>query len=191
MSGDSSDTGDATQSNGPVEPDRPPLSKKVFISYASQDAAVANAVVEALERQRIRCWIAPRGRTAGEFYADALVHAIDAAQALVLVLSQHAAVSHHILREVERASSKRHPVISLRVDRAPLPAGLEYFLNTSQWLDASDGDPSRVFPKLVEAVHKVLGGPNPSSVNASSSLPTHESTRMATRRSFNRPAAVV
>src|ERR1700680_1032312 len=190
MSGDSPLSGDA-QSSGPLQEDHPPLSKAVFISYASQDAAVANAVVECVESHGITCWIAPRDVVPGEFYADAIVRAIDAAQALVLVLSKHAAVSHHILREVERASSKRHPVISLRTDRAPLPAGLEYFLNTSQWLDASDGDPSRVFPKLVEAVHKVLGGPNPSSVNASSSLPTHESTRMATRRSFNRPAAVV
>ena len=31
----------------------------VFISYASQDAAVANAITEALERCSLRCWIAP------------------------------------------------------------------------------------------------------------------------------------
>src|ERR1700688_1080042 len=192
MSGDSPLSGDATKSSGPPEAERPPLSRDVFISYASQDAAVANAVVEALERSGIRCWIARRDVTPGEFYADSIVHAIDAAQAMVLVLSQHAAVSHHILREVERASSKRHPVISLRIDRAALPAGLEYFLNTSPWLDASEGDPSRVFPRLGEAIRKVLAGvPTKSSGNASPSLPTHESARMATPRSFNRPAAVV
>jgi hypothetical protein len=53
MSGDSLGTGDVTQSSSPLAVDHPPLSKDVFISYASQDAAVANAVVEALERQRI------------------------------------------------------------------------------------------------------------------------------------------
>src|ERR1700683_3669080 len=105
---------------------------KVFISYASQDAAVANSLVESLEHASIPCWIAPRDVVAGEFYADAIVHAIDAARALVLVLSRNSAASPHILREVDRASSKRHPVIALRIDRAPLPAGLEYFLNTSQ-----------------------------------------------------------
>jgi adenylate cyclase len=131
---------------------------EVFISYASQDAALANSLVEALERAGIPCWIAPRDVVAGEFYADAIVHAIDAARALVLVLSQNSAASHHILREVERASSKRRPVIALRIDRAPLPAGLEYFLNTSQWLDAADADPRRVFPKLIEAVRRVLAG---------------------------------
>jgi TolB-like protein len=132
--------------------------RQSLLSYAFQDTDIANALCNALERAGIPCWIAPRDVVAGEFYADAIVHAIDAARALVLILSKSAAASHHILREVERASSKRHPVIALRIDRASLPAGLEYFLNTSQWLDAADADPSRVFPRLIEAIRKVLAG---------------------------------
>jgi TolB-like protein/tetratricopeptide (TPR) repeat protein len=185
MSGDSLEKGDAAQSSVP-------LSRDVFISYASQDAAVGNSVVEALESQGIRCWIAPRDVTPGEFYADAIVRALDEARALVLVLSQHAAISHHILREVERASSKRHPVISLRIDRAALPAGLEYFLNTSQWLDASEVEPSRVFPRLVEAVRKVLAGAaTESGGNTGQSAPPSELTRGTRRRSVSRPIAIV
>jgi hypothetical protein len=38
----------------------------VFISYASQDAAVANSTVENLEQHGIRCWIAPPDVKAGE-----------------------------------------------------------------------------------------------------------------------------
>ena len=37
----------------------------ILISYASQDVAVANALVEALELCRLRCWIAPRDVIAG------------------------------------------------------------------------------------------------------------------------------
>src|SRR5580704_3067801 len=134
-------------------------SPDVFLSYASQDAAVANTVVAVLESQGIRCWIAPRDVTPGEFYAGSIVHAIDAAKAIVLILSQNAATSPHVLREVERAASKRHAVISLRIDKAPLPAGLEYFLNTSQWLDASSGDAIRALPKLVSAVQVAIQAP--------------------------------
>ena len=128
----------------------------IFISYASPDSAVANAVCNALEREGVPCWVAPRDVMPGDFYADAIVHAIDAAKAVVLILSQHSAGSPHVLREVERASSKRHPVVSLRTDRAPLPAGLEYFLNTSQWLDASGSEPESALPMLVTAVHRVI-----------------------------------
>jgi len=128
----------------------------VFISYASPDIAVAEAVCGALEREGVSCWVAPRDVMPGEFYGDAIVRAIDAAKAIVLVLSQNAAASSHVLREVERASSKRHPVISLRIDLAPLPTGLEYFLNTSQWLDASGGEPGSALPTLVTAVCRVI-----------------------------------
>src|ERR1700730_4643456 len=58
----------------------PNASIHVFISYASQDAAVAGALVEALERHGVGCWIAPRDVKAGALYADAIVRAISGAR---------------------------------------------------------------------------------------------------------------
>jgi TolB-like protein len=130
---------------------------KVFISYASQDKAVADAIVAALEHAGINCWIPPRDVMAGAFYADAIVRAIDSASSLVLILSKDGAHSHHVLRELERAASRRRPVITLKIDTKPLPAAFEYFLNTSQWLDASGGHPERQFPRLIEALRGVRG----------------------------------
>src|ERR1700692_1718676 len=46
---------------------------RVFVSYASPDAAVAGALVEALEEHGIACWIAPRDVKAGALYADSIV----------------------------------------------------------------------------------------------------------------------
>src|ERR1700722_6123493 len=91
-------------------------SARVFISYSSPDAAVAIEVCGALERNGQTCWIAPRDVAAGEFYADAIVRAIDAAKVVLLVLSKHAASSPHVVREIERATSKRCAVVSLRID---------------------------------------------------------------------------
>ena len=139
--------------------------RSAFVSYASQDAAVANLIVEALEKSGLPCWIAPRDVIPGEFYAGAIVHAIDAARMIVVVLSESAASSQHVLREVERASSRKLPVVSFRIDLAPLPADLEYFINTSHWLDASSIGVDRSLPKLVDAVQRVVeshaGGEHP------------------------------
>lgn len=132
----------------------------VFISYASPNSTVSDAVCEALERAGVTCWIAPRDVTPGAPYAGQIIHAIDAAKAIVLILSQNAASSPHVLREVERASSKRHPIISLRLDQAPLPADFEYFLNTSHWLDASGGNIARSLPKLITAVRIAIEAPS-------------------------------
>ncbi len=141
------------QRGQPVTPKAP---SDVFISYASQDKRVAEAVCKALGRAGVTCWIASRDVTPGEFYAESIVHAIDSAKVFLLVLSGNAATSQHVLREVERASSKRRPVVSFRIDLAPLPPGLEYFLNTSQWLDASPKGVDRSLPKLVDAVLNVI-----------------------------------
>jgi TolB-like protein/Flp pilus assembly protein TadD len=124
----------------------------VFVSYASQDAAVGNAIVEILERHGVRCWIAPRDVTPGSHYADGIMSAISGARALVLVLSGNALASKHVGKEVERASSKGRPIIALRTDAAPLTPAFEYFLSESQWLDVGVGGVAAVATKLVEAV---------------------------------------
>jgi len=145
-----------TPESGDTQRTAPKARSDVFISYASQDKAIAEAVCEALERSGVVCWIAPRDVVPGESYAAAIVHSIDATKVVVLVLSENGASSQHVLREVERASSKRHPVVAFRIDLAPMPADLEYFLNTSQWLDASALGVERALPKLIDAVQRAL-----------------------------------
>jgi TolB-like protein len=168
----------------------PKASGDVFISYASQDKAVAAAVCKALESAGVACWIAPRNVTPGEFYAESIVHAIDSAKVAVLVLSQHTANSQHVLREVERVSSKRHPIVTLRTDVAPLPGGLEYFLNTSQWLDASATGVYRALPKLVDAVRSALAqSPAVARVDPGRSTTTRVSQPW--RRNFIALAAII
>jgi TolB-like protein/Flp pilus assembly protein TadD len=133
--------------------------RDVFISYASHDKGVADAVCEALEGAGVACWIAPRNVTPGDFYADSIVRALDASRLIVVILSEHSVASPHVVREVERASAKRHAVISLRLDSAPLPPGLEYFLNTCQWLDASGTAARSALPQLIHAVRRQLLSP--------------------------------
>lgn len=126
----------------------------VFISYASSDVAVADAVVAALERHGVACWIAPRDVKAGALYADAIVRAISDAKALVLVLSENSVASAHVSREVERASSKRRPLIALRIDDASLSPALEYFLGESHWVDARAGAMDAALAKLIAAIRE-------------------------------------
>jgi len=94
--------------------------------------------------------------TPGEFYADAIVRALNEARILLLVLTEYAVASPHVLREVERTSAKRHPIISFRIDSVPLPPALEYFLSASHWLEATPSTIQSAFPKLVDAVQRLV-----------------------------------
>jgi len=133
----------------------------VFISYASPDATVANALVAALERQGLKCWISPRNVVPGVLYADEIVRAINDAEIVVVVLSEHAIASPHVGKEIERASSKRRRIIAFHTDSAPLTRALEYFLSESQWIDVSTGGTESGITKLVEAIRCHVDSPIP------------------------------
>jgi TolB-like protein/tetratricopeptide (TPR) repeat protein len=133
----------------------------VFISYASQDAAAASRVVEHLERHGLGCWIAPRNVRAGAVYADAIVGAINDAKAVILVLSGSSVASSHVGKEIERASSKRKPIIALRIDAAPLSRALEYFLSESQWIDVPALGMPAALTMLAEALGQVSAASMP------------------------------
>jgi TolB-like protein/Flp pilus assembly protein TadD len=156
MSGDSPKFGETTQSNISPEAVNPPLGRNVFISYASQDSAVANSMVETLEKHGVTCWIAPRDVVPGSLYADEIVGAINDTKVVVLVLSQHSIASPHVGKEIERASSKRHRIIAFYIDAVPLTRGFEYFLSESQWIDVGAGGMEGAETKLMEAVRRHL-----------------------------------
>jgi TolB-like protein/Flp pilus assembly protein TadD len=152
-------SGEAPESGTGPPPTDPPAAVQVpnasihvFISYASQDAAVAGALVETLERHGVGCWIAPRDVKAGAQYADAIARAISGAKAFVLVLSESAIASSHVGKEIERASSKKRPIIALRIDAAPLTPALEYFLSESQWVEAQTGRMEAAYAKLIDDI---------------------------------------
>jgi TolB-like protein/Flp pilus assembly protein TadD len=189
VSGEAPELGEGQPPTDPLPAAQVPnASSDVFISYASQDAAIADAIVAALERHDITCWISPRDVTPGASYAGQIIHAIDAAKASVLILSRDAESSPHVLREVERSASKRHPIVSLRIDQAPLPADFEYFLSASHWLDTSASDMGRALPKLVAAVQLALNAPVATPAGAPTS---HVPASAVPGRSPNRTSLLV
>ncbi len=130
--------------------------RRVFISYASHDAAVAQKVCLALEGAGFPCWMAPRDVVPGMLYADGIVRAITESTILVVILSESAVASAHVGKELERASSKRHPIIALRTDPAPLSPAFEYFLSESQWIDVRASGTEAAIASLVGAVRRHL-----------------------------------
>ena len=183
-SGKSGESGRPEGSSGPGAGSKRP----VFISYASAAAGIAQKVCSALEAAGIRCWIAPRDVLPGTLYAEGIVHALDESRVLVLVLSKDAVASAHVGKELERATSKRHPIIALRTDTAPLTPAFEYFLNESQWIDAS-ASADVAIAKLVEAVGRHLAeGSTVAPTQASQTL-VHKTKK--SRRAWGIAAAIV
>ena len=128
---------------------------RIFISYASVQKEAAERVCSFLEAGGKRCWIAPRDIPAGSNYGEEILRGIENSDALVLVFDAAANESQHVLREVERAVSKKLPIVVLRLDDTEPSKAMEYFLLSIQWLDAK-GMTERSFGELEKALERQL-----------------------------------
>jgi len=134
------------------------MGQQVFISYSSADKATAERICAALEEAGIACWIAPRNIEPGTDYPTALVEAIRSVRVLVLILTETAAASPHILSEVGHAFSGKKRIIPFRISQKAVPEDLEYFLSITQRLDAPEGCTEQNLKRLIEATRAALAG---------------------------------
>ncbi|HEY3455490.1 MAG TPA: toll/interleukin-1 receptor domain-containing protein [Bryobacteraceae bacterium] len=130
------------------------MARDVFISYQSDDKECANRVCEALERQNISCWIAPRDIPVGSEWAAAIVEGIQRCHSFVVILSSHSSSARQISREAELADDQKLPIFTFRIEDVEPPPGLLYFLSNVQWLDAFDGRFETSLARLAEVVRK-------------------------------------
>lgn len=131
----------------------------VFISYASEDRERAHWWCRALEGDGQVCWMAPRDIAPGADWAAQIIDGIEAARAVLLLLTGPANRSSQVRREVERAVHKQVPVIALRLDSEPLSKSLEYFLSAQHWVAAQDHRPEQLLTVVLRALRGLAGGP--------------------------------
>jgi formylglycine-generating enzyme required for sulfatase activity len=132
------------------------MEHSVFISYSSADKNVADQICAALEEAGQGCWIAPRDIEPGADYPSAILSGLHGAQLIVAVISETAIASPHILTEIGHAFSEKKPIVPFRLSNLKLPPNFDYFLSTSQWLDAHDGCTPENLARLKEAVAQEL-----------------------------------
>lgn len=135
------------------------MAHDVFISYSSEDKAVADAVCANLENKKIRCWIAPRDIPPGEEWGKSIIDAINQSKVFVLVFSKSADHSPQVLREVERAVNREIPIIPIRIDNVLPHNSMEYYISTTHWLDAISPPLENHINKLAKIVQNILNPP--------------------------------
>jgi len=138
-------------------PDSEPLQlsaseSSVFISYSAADAEYSENLCRSLEARSIKCLMAPRDIPPGSNWGKAIFEAIEDASALVFVFSEASNQSPHVLREVERAVTRRKKLVPIRIADVMPSQDLEYFINACHWLDARNRPIHEYLPTLVQAI---------------------------------------
>lgn len=133
------------------------MAHDVFISYASQDKVIADAVCARLESRHIRCWIAPRDISPGTAYADMIIGALSACRIVVVLLSSESIASPHVASELERALHNGKAILPVRIEDVYPTGSMEYYLAGKHWLDALTPPMEAHLDKVAEAAGRLLG----------------------------------
>ena len=155
---------------GPTVPDH-----DVFISHSSKDKMIADAVVAAMENRKIRCWVAPRDIPHGASWGEAIIEGIENSRIMVMIYSEHSNTSDHVLREIERAASKKVVILPFRLDESKMTKSMEFFLSACHWMDAMSPPLETHIEELVHSAVAFLRRLSPPLSDSSS----HESSSPA------------
>lgn len=140
----------------------------LFISHSSADADTARALVTDFENRGITCWLAARDVAMGSSYQIEIVSAIERCRAVLLLFSDSANRSEHVLREVELAAQGRKPIYPLRIDASEPAGGLKYMLANKQWVERK-----ALGNRLAETIERLLAS-NPDIARPLASVPKTE-----------------
>jgi hypothetical protein len=132
------------------------MAHDVFISHSKKDKTVADAVCGTLEKQGIRCWIAPRDVPPGQSWPAAIVEAISNSKVFVLVFSDGSNQSKQVVKEVGEAFDTGIPIVPLRIQDVKPSQEMGYYIKSIHWLDALTPPMERHLDKLAESVAALL-----------------------------------
>jgi basic membrane protein A and related proteins len=124
----------------------------VFVSYSSKDKVIADALVSAMENNRIRCWYAPRDIKPGEDWGNAITSAIDQSKILLIIFSGNANRSQRVLDEINFAISQQKILFPFRVENLEPSGAMKLHLASRHWLDAYDPSWGSHIRRLIKEV---------------------------------------
>ena len=107
--------------------------KDVFISHSTENAKIAHDLCDAIEKEGLSCWIAPRDIEVGKDYGSEIIKGIEECKIFLLCLSHASNESQHVLREVERAVNHKNVIVVYQYEEVELSKSLENFLASTQW----------------------------------------------------------
>lgn len=127
----------------------------VFISYKSEDSAMAIRVRDTLEANGIPCWIAERDISAGSNYAADIPNAIAQCRVLVLIFTPNSQESPWIMKELDSAIAGRKLILPLKFGYFEVSKTMQFLLTGVQYYDAN-ADLDTVMKAVVHRIRQAV-----------------------------------
>lgn len=130
---------------------------QIFISYQHDDRNIAFDLVDFLEKNDMKCWIAPRDVLLT--YASDIVDAISKSEIFLCLISEGTLSSVHVLNELEQAykyyKDGKLAIVPVMINDVTLNADMDYYLARIQHVYAH-GNVDSIKSELIERINKAL-----------------------------------
>jgi len=177
------------------------MASEVFISYASQDRARILDLVERLRAAGVSVWIDQMGIEGATMWSQEIVAAIRGCKVLILAISNHAAGSENVVKEVALASEGRKRILPVYLEQAEIPESMAYQLAGIQRIEFFKGQEDaalqpviRALAKLGVTVHDEASAAASTATGSAPHGPSHPTDKTESRRegaAWLKAAAVV
>jgi hypothetical protein len=123
----------------------------IFLSYSRKDKGIVEQLENQLETAGYEMWIDIEGIRGGDLWREAIVKAIDQADALLVLLSPNSAKSDNVRTEVDLAAGRKTRIVPVDISTPPviIPPSMQYPLAGKQRVKF----PTE-FEKLLEALDR-------------------------------------
>ena len=128
----------------------------VFISYSSRDQIIADGVLNYLEKNKIRCFIAYRDIPKGLDWAKFIPGALRGSRMMLVIFSKNFNDSEQTDNEISIAAKRHIPMLVFRITDDDFNGSKEYHLTKSNWIEAFP-EPEKLFGDLHRNICYLLG----------------------------------
>lgn len=127
----------------------------IFISHSSQNSGIAMSLVEYVETNGLKCFIAPRDIVGGISYAEQLVHAINDCSVFLLLVSEEINKSEQVLNELEIAVDNNKIILPFKIDESTYNDSYKYYLKRKHWINAMP-EPTLHFSEVLKTIQILM-----------------------------------
>ncbi|HRP86071.1 MAG TPA: TIR domain-containing protein [Gammaproteobacteria bacterium] len=130
-------------------------SADVFISYSREDKDKVLELTSKLSAAGVPIWMDVGGIDGATLWGEEIVHALEKAKVLLLMVTESAVRSHNVAKEVVIASERKGHILPVHLEPTRIPPSFRYPLAGIQHIEYFQGDPEENLKTILRSLERI------------------------------------
>jgi adenylate cyclase len=127
----------------------------VFISYSREDKDKVLELTDRLRAAGVPLWMDVGGIDGATMWGEEIVHALESAKVLLLMVTESSVRSHNVAKEVVLASERKGHILPVHLERTQIPPSLRYPLAGIQHIEYFHGDAEENLRVIIRSLERI------------------------------------